>query len=90
MKKAHETENFFRVRQRPRSQFKAYRIPAWSANVANSVSKGSKIVMGQTKKGEWKIQSIIIQKHKGVGKSRAVTLAKKIRNKLEKKKTKKR
>jgi hypothetical protein len=84
MKKVHTTKGYYRVRQRSPSQFKLFRVPRWTSNVAGSVSKGSKIVMGKTKKtNKWRIQSIIIAKRKGLNKLQAVKLAKRIRTKLE-------
>ena len=79
-----EKTNYWRVRQRPPSQFTSYRTPVWAAKVAGGISKGAKVVMGMTKKGDWRIQSIIIRKRKGIGKTRAVSLAKRIRCKIEK------
>ncbi len=79
-----EKTNYFRVRQRPPSQFTQFRTPTWAAKVASATSRGSKVVVGRTTKGEWKVQSVIIRKRKGVGKTRAVALAKKIRCKIEK------
>lgn len=78
-----ETRDYFRVRQRPPSQFTQFRTPEWATHVADSISQGSKIVMGRTTKGEWKIQSVIIRKRKGIGESKARALAKKIRCDIE-------
>lgn len=82
--KVHETSKYYRVRQRSPSLFNKYSVPSWASDVAGSVSKGSKIVMGKTKKtNKWRIQSIIIAKRKGLNKLQAVKLAKRIRTKLE-------
>lgn len=82
--KVHETTKFYRVRQRSPYLFSRYSVPSWASDVAGSVSKGSKVVMGKTKKTKkWRIQSIIIAKRRGLNKIRAVSLARKIRNKIE-------
>jgi hypothetical protein len=80
-----ETEKYWRVRQRSPSRFVKFRVPMWALLAANTTSRGAKVVMGKTKKGGWLVQSILIRKRKGVGRARAVVLAKKIRAKIEKK-----
>lgn len=63
-----EKKNFYRVRQRSPSLFIKFRTPAWASRVAGTESRGSRVVMGTTKTGSWKVQSVIIRKRKGIGK----------------------
>lgn len=83
IKKVTREGDLYHVRYRPPSQFEKIRTPDWAQNVAESVSKGGKIRMGQTPAGTWLIQSILIAP-KGVrGKNHAKSLAGRIRRKLE-------
>lgn len=84
-----ETETFFRVRFRVPWQFEKCRIPKWAETVANSVSTGAKVVMC-AKDDEWRLQSVLIKKSSAVStKRKAKSLGIQIRNKIEKRKTKK-
>lgn len=74
--------NYYHVRFRPPSQFKKVRIPDWAANIANSISKGAQVKMGETEAGNWLIQSVVVRK-KYHRKRDARRLAKKIVKKIE-------
>lgn len=78
-----ETANYYRVRQKTPKMFVKIRTPQWASVVADSVSKGSKTVMGKTAKGTWKVQSVIIRKRKGIGKTKAIVLARQVRCKID-------
>lgn len=73
---------FYHVRFRNPDEFDEIRTPEWASNAANSVSKGSKVRMGE-KKDEWLVQSILIKKRAGDEK-KAKDLATRIIEKIEK------
>lgn len=81
IKKVTEEGNFISVRLRDPSQFKLIKTPAWATKVAESVTKGSKVRMGQTPKGNWLIQTILIPKQRGKVKARS--MGRKIQRKIE-------
>lgn len=78
-----ETPTFFRVRMRQPRRFVTHRVPAWAMTVSESISKGSKVTMGQRKDGTWAVQSVMIRKGAGKTKRTAKSLAIRIRNKIE-------
>jgi len=79
------TSKYYRIRQRSPHQFTRFRTPAWGSRVASSITKGSKLVTGKVRgKDEWRIQTILIPK-RGKTASKAVSLASRIRKKVEKK-----
>lgn len=81
IKKITEEGNFISVRLRDPGQFKIIRTPTWAVKVAESVTKGSKVRMGQTPKGNWLIQTILIPKARGKVKARS--MGRKIQKKIE-------
>jgi len=83
MPQVDETETFFRVRSRMPHPFITCRTPEWASKVSRSVSKGSKVVTCKNAKGEWKVQSVMIQKGSGKTKATAKKLATRIVRKIE-------
>jgi len=79
-----ETPTYFRVRFRMPHQFTTCRVPEWARKVAESVSRGAKVVTCKNANGEWKVQSVIIKKGYGKTKTDAMRLAKRIVRKIEK------
>lgn len=73
---------YFHVRFNDPDNFDEIRTPDWASNVAQSISRGSKIRMGHVSNGdEWSIQSILIKKQAGEEKAREQ--ARKVRDKLD-------
>jgi hypothetical protein len=77
-----EYGTYWAFKIRPSSQFVKLRTPSWARNVAESVSKDSYITMGQTKAGNWLVQSIKIKKV-GKSKEKAKELALRISKKID-------
>jgi hypothetical protein len=83
------TSNYYRVRFRDPKDFSNFRVPAWAARAANSIGvkyydvRGSKITMGQTNQGEWKIQSIMIPNNSFVNPKEAAVIANHIQDRIE-------
>ena len=78
-----ETPTYFRIRFRMPYQFVTHRVPEWARTVSESISKGSKVVVGKNVKGEWKVQSVMIRKGYGKTKTDAKKLATRIVRKIE-------
>ena len=87
--KVDETSNYYRVRFRDPKDFTNFRVPAWAARAANSIGvkyydvRGSKITMGQTAEGKWKIQSIMIPNNSFVNPKEAAIIANHIQDRIE-------
>ena len=87
--KVDETSNYYRVRFRDPKDFTNFRVPAWAARAANSIGakyydvRGSKITMGQTKEGGWKIQSVMVQNNSFVNPKEAAIIANHIQDRIE-------
>ena len=79
------TPNFYRVRFHDPKRFKTCRIPAWATKAAGKIKKGAKTTQCKTRRGEWKTQSVLVPKKRGMTKRKAVTAARKIYRMLEKK-----
>ena len=88
-RKVDATSNYYRVRFRDPKDFSNFRVPAWAARAANSIGvkyydvRGSKITMGQTNQGEWKIQSIMIPNNSFVNPKEAAVIANHIQDRIE-------
>jgi hypothetical protein len=74
---------FWRNRVRDPNLFTTCRTPEWARRVAESISKGSKVVTCKLKNGEWKVQTILIKKERHT-KSDARRLSQRILDKIEK------
>ena len=87
--KVDETSNYYRVRFRDPKDFTNFRVPAWAARAANSIGakyydvRGSKITMGQTKEGGWKIQSVMVPNNSFVNPKEAAIIANHIQDRIE-------
>jgi len=87
--KVDETSNYYRVRFRDPKEFTNFRVPAWAARAANSIGakyydvSGSKITMGQTAEGKWKIQSVMIPNNSFVNPKEAAIIANHIQDRIE-------
>jgi len=87
--KVDETSNYYRVRFRDPKEFTNFRVPVWAARAANSIGckyydvKGSKITMGQTAEGKWKIQSVMIPNNSFVNPKEAAIIANHIQDRIE-------
>lgn len=76
-------DEYYHVRFRDPDRFERIRTPDWAANVAESVSHGGEIRMGQLRDSdEWEIQAILIKKQAG-SEDKAREQALKIVEKLE-------
>lgn len=74
-----ETKTFFRVRIKPAR--KKCKTPAYARRIAQTVSKGSRVVTCRNQYG-WYVQSVLIRKGHGKGKRDAQRLARRIVNKI--------
>ena len=87
--KVDETSNYYRVRFRDPKDFTNFRVPAWAARAANTIGakyydvRGSKITMGQTKEGGWKIQSVMVPNNSFVNPKEAAIIANHIQDRIE-------
>jgi len=87
--KADVTTNFYRVRFRDPKDFDNFRVPEWAARAANTIGlkyydvQGSKITMGLTINGKWKIQSVMIPKRSDMEPEQAIKIANHIQDRLE-------
>ena len=80
--KVETEEDYIHVRFRDPDQFDEIRTPDWAENLAQSVSEGSEVRMGE-KEGsdDWKVESVLIKKN--VGEDKAEEQAKEIVDKIE-------
>ncbi|WP_134668450.1 hypothetical protein [Halorussus marinus] len=78
-----ETEDeYIHVRFRDPEGFKTIRTPDWATNAAQDVSAGAEVRTGEETGGDdWKVQSVLIEKH--VGERKAREQAQKIVEKIE-------
>ena len=75
-------DEFVHVRFRDPDEFDSIRTPDWAAEVAESVSTGAEVRMGQLEDGdEWLVQSVLVKKN--VGEDKAREQATKIVEKIE-------
>lgn len=62
---------YYHVRFREPSDFSEIRTPGWATVVAEDVTPGSKVRMGQRKtSGEWVVQSVLIPGEAGKAQAR--------------------
>lgn len=72
---------YFHVRFNDPEDFDKIRTPDWAENVANSVSSGAEVRMGDIKgNDDWTVQSVLIKKQ--AGEEKALEQAEKIVEKL--------
>lgn len=83
IKKVTKKKNFYHVRLRVPRGVETCRVPDWGKTVADSVHDGAKITMCKFN-GDFKLQKVMVPA-KGVSKSEAEAIAKKIIDKIEKK-----
>ncbi len=87
--KADATANFYRVRFRDPKDFDNFRVPEWAARAANTIGlkyydvQGSKITMGLTTNGKWKIQSVMVPKRSHIEPEQAIKIANHIQDRIE-------
>lgn len=63
-------DEYIHVRFRDPDDFETIRTPDWAQNAATSVSEGSEVRTGKLPDAdEWKIQSVLIDKHVGAEKA---------------------
>lgn len=77
-----EGDDFIHVRFRDSDEFESIRTPDWAAEVAESVSNGAEVRMGQREDSDdWSVQSVLVKKN--VGEEKAREQAKEIDEKIE-------
>ena len=87
--KVDATRNYYRVRFRAPSDFSNFRVPVWASRAAHTIGlkyfdvSGSKITMGQTRAGDWAVQSIIIPKISRLTPAGALKIANHIQDRIE-------
>jgi len=60
VKKIAKEDKFYHVRFRDPKLFTSIRTPDWAENIADGVLQGSEVRMGENKKGNWQVQSVLI------------------------------
>lgn len=83
IKKVTKEGEFYHIRYRQPSRFERIRTPDWASRVARSVSKGAEVRMGRTEAGNWFVQGVLIERAPGKSKNKAMSLAGRIRRKIE-------
>lgn len=76
-------DDYYHARFRDPDQFDTIRTPDWAENVAESVSEGAEVRMGQEEgSDDWNVQSVLIKKQAGENKAQeqAEEIAQKIEN----------
>jgi len=83
------TARYYRIRFRDPDDFENFRVPAWASRAANTIGRkyydvlGSKITMGQTPRGEWKIQSVMVPRISRLTPDGALVIANHIQDRIE-------
>jgi hypothetical protein len=87
--KADAVGRYYRIRFRDPVDFENFRVPAWASRAANTIGRkyydvlGSKITMGQTPRGEWKIQSVMVPLIPRLTPDGALVIANHIQDRIE-------
>ena len=87
--KADAVGRYYRMRFRDPDDFENFRVPAWASRAANTIGRkyydvlGSKITMGQTKGGEWMIQSVMVPRIPRLTPDGALVIANHIQDRIE-------
>lgn len=87
--KADATGRYYRIRFRDPAEFENFRVPAWASRAANTIGRkyydvlGSQITMGQTKGGEWMIQSVMVPRIPRLTPDGALVIANHIQDRIE-------
>lgn len=87
--KAEATARYYRIRFRDPNDFENFRVPVWASRAANTIGRkyydvlGSMITMGQTPRGEWKIQSVMVPRISRLTPDGALVIANHIQDRIE-------